>query len=394
MRRLFLGVFVVIILLLSFGIAFAVRDDVYSAAMDGNLALVKKHIESNPSLVNRKNVVGRTPIFFAASHGHADIVNYLISKGAKVNVTDNNGNSPLHSAATGRDLTIIDILISRGARINSRNKNGETPLLLAVSGGTREENINRLLSRGADVNSADSRGETPLIKEIKRAHKDDIIILLVSKGANVNKGDAMGNTPLHYAVRGNDRHLDRIKYLVSHGANVNAKNKMNQTPMEFYQVPPHSQTGKYLISMGAGGKVVESQKKQPHIDLPPQQVVKNFVKACETGNSNLLRQCVSKRRISTVPDKNFNPASGYWKSLWPKGISISSRDFPDNAPDGTVISVSAGTRATVPKGVVYAGKEAKVMGTFYLIRENGQWKYSGELWHWVVSRMEIRRMTR
>lgn len=395
MRKLFSGAIVLIFLCLSFSAAHAVRDDVYSAAMDGNLELVKKHIESNPSLVNQKNKVGRTPIFFAASHGRTDILNYLLSKGAKVNVSDNNGNTPLHSAAMGREMTIIDILISRGANVNSRNKNGETPLILAVGGGAAEGMINRLLSKGADINIADARGETPLIKEIKRAHKDDIIMLLVSKGANVNKADSMGNTPLHYAVRGNDRNLDRIKYLVSHGAKANAKNKMNQTPMEFYQVPPNSLSGKYLISMGGGGKTVETQKLKPPSDIPPLQVINNFVRACETGNSSLLRQCVSSGRMSTVPDENFNPASGYWKPLWPKGIVISSsKDYPKNAPDGTRISIFAGKKATIPKGVLYAGKEAIVSGTFDLIRENGQWKYSGEIWRWIYSRMEIRRITR
>ncbi|KAI9304248.1 hypothetical protein BJ944DRAFT_240720 [Cunninghamella echinulata] len=55
-----------------------------------------------------------TPLFWAASDGHAECVRILISAGAKVNVKDENGKSALYYAAWEGHMDIVQLLIDAG----------------------------------------------------------------------------------------------------------------------------------------------------------------------------------------------------------------------------------------------------------------------------------------
>ena len=48
---------------------------------------------------------GATPLHFAASRGHVDVVRWLLSKGARVTL-DNFGKSPLNDAAENEQLEV------------------------------------------------------------------------------------------------------------------------------------------------------------------------------------------------------------------------------------------------------------------------------------------------
>jgi ankyrin repeat protein len=64
----------------------------------------------------------------AADEGHLDVVKYLISLGAHVNVGDNRGWTPLHMAAFFGHLSIVQFLVQSGADTNIRDKWGLTAL--------------------------------------------------------------------------------------------------------------------------------------------------------------------------------------------------------------------------------------------------------------------------
>ena len=62
----------------------------------------------NGADVNAKDMIGNTPLNFAASEGYQEIVKLLISKGANVNTIANNGKTPLHNAAVEGQNEIIE----------------------------------------------------------------------------------------------------------------------------------------------------------------------------------------------------------------------------------------------------------------------------------------------
>jgi len=81
-------------------------------------AKVRELVTGGKALVNAKEASGegRTPLHLAVEKGNAEIVEYLISQGAKVNAKDLRGRTPLSRAREGKMSEIEGILTKHGAR--------------------------------------------------------------------------------------------------------------------------------------------------------------------------------------------------------------------------------------------------------------------------------------
>lgn len=100
-------------------------SNIWIAASDGNLKLVKEYIESGSSSANAKDPNGYTPIHAAVSYGHIELLRYLISKGGDINIQDSDGDTPLHHAET---VDVAKILINEfKANYKLKNSEGLTP---------------------------------------------------------------------------------------------------------------------------------------------------------------------------------------------------------------------------------------------------------------------------
>ena len=76
--------------------------------------------------------MGSTPLHRAASKGHLQATNLLVSKGADVNAIDGEGNTPLHLACECEAREVYTRLVEAGARKDIKNKAGKTPLETAI----------------------------------------------------------------------------------------------------------------------------------------------------------------------------------------------------------------------------------------------------------------------
>ncbi|PMD52361.1 ankyrin, partial [Hyaloscypha bicolor E] len=56
-----------------------------------------------------------TPMHFAAMIGHAEMVDFLLSKGARINAQDVHGATPLHMAISNSHLAVVKLLVQSGA---------------------------------------------------------------------------------------------------------------------------------------------------------------------------------------------------------------------------------------------------------------------------------------
>jgi hypothetical protein len=78
--------------------------EIQDAAKSGDLEKVKALLKDNPNLVTNKNdnldMNGRTPLYWAASHGHKDVAELLLANKAEVNAKNKLGYTPLHGAAS------------------------------------------------------------------------------------------------------------------------------------------------------------------------------------------------------------------------------------------------------------------------------------------------------
>ena len=68
-----------------------------------------------------------TFIIRAVQTDNIEIVNYLIEKGAKINLQNIHGNTALHYAILNKNFKIVDLLIKNGANEEIKNKYGFTP---------------------------------------------------------------------------------------------------------------------------------------------------------------------------------------------------------------------------------------------------------------------------
>ena len=138
----------------------------------------------NGARVGAKNRRGAEPLHYAADGGpacrgwdpaaQAEMIVFLIEKGADPNTLDKSGVAPLHRAVRQRCARAVDSLLRNGATVRLKNKSGSTPLHLAVQntgrGGTgapeakalQREIIELLLKAGADPQEHDGRGKTAI----------------------------------------------------------------------------------------------------------------------------------------------------------------------------------------------------------------------------------------
>lgn len=103
--------------------------------------------------VNRLNPVGESPLMMAALKGQLGWCQRLIGRGADINKT---GWTPLHYAATGGHTEIIELLLEHHAFIDAGSPNGTTPLMMAARYGS-EASARLLMQAGADPTMRNER---------------------------------------------------------------------------------------------------------------------------------------------------------------------------------------------------------------------------------------------
>ncbi len=116
-----------------------------------------------------------------------------------VNTRDStNGETALHIVTARRDLTWMNFMIAKGANVNVHDGRGVTPLQLAVTLGF-PEGVELLVSQRARVDEPNSEGETPLISAV---HRRDTALMrvLLKAGANPDRADNSGRSARDYAL--------------------------------------------------------------------------------------------------------------------------------------------------------------------------------------------------
>ncbi|KAI1414517.1 ankyrin repeat-containing domain protein [Hypoxylon sp. FL1857] len=249
-----------------------------------------------------KDCDGRTPLSYAAQHGHQGIVRMLIENGADIENMDIRGRTPLTFAAKSRSTATVQRLLDAGANIEIKSNNAKTLLLLAVKCGDTdmvrlllEHNadieaecfpwgrlegytplleaaelghdtiVRLLLEHGADIenNAKDlsDRYNTPLLRAVLGRH-EAVTLLLLDSGANIESKDIDGYTPLRLAVNQSDCTL--IRLLIERGANIESNDQDTKTPLQAAVVLRDQAVVQLLLEKGAN---IESQDKNYHTPL-------------------------------------------------------------------------------------------------------------------------------
>jgi ankyrin repeat protein len=192
-----------------------------NTCFSGSLDIARVLIDAGAD-VNLKSTDGYTPLFLAVQEKHKPVIEYLLSKGARVDEKNGpDGVTALMNACFDESLDMLMMLVDAGADVNLKSNEGYTPLYNAVQ-AKETYNIEYLLSKGARIDEkCGPHGLTALFK----ACTDGALYVaknLVDAGADVNLKTTQGFTPLFVAVQ--EKHKPVVEYLLSKGANIDEKN--------------------------------------------------------------------------------------------------------------------------------------------------------------------------
>jgi len=111
----------------------------YYAAYYGRIRMAQYLVQRGADVNMPKQSNGCTPVFIAASRGHTDMVRVLIELKANANTLDKYGWTPLHVSACYGKVSTVKFLVEKcDVRINTKAVNGTTPISSANKGGHTE----------------------------------------------------------------------------------------------------------------------------------------------------------------------------------------------------------------------------------------------------------------
>ena len=193
------------------------------AVIEKDTTKIEQLLQSGVDINTQHPTSGTTALMIASSYYYYDdMVEFLIRKGAKLNLQDSEGRTALLWAASN-SLPNAKILVANGAKVNIAANDGMTPFIQATLGF--------------------SSGKVPI----------EMCELLRKNGAKVNaelkRKSALGWTALHYAVTNGDAEL--VKYLIKHGANVNKSTGEGSSPLFLAKLGGYDDIVKILKNAGA-----------------------------------------------------------------------------------------------------------------------------------------------
>lgn len=307
------------------------RTPLFWAAENGHANIAKLLLNTGYVDTNRSDVNGQTPLWLAARSGHAAVVQLLLEKGADVESKDKeHGQTPLWLASWMGHEAVVKQLLEKGANIESKNnEHGQTPLWLAAWMG-HEVVVQQLLEKGADVESKDKEhGQAPLSRAARSGH-EAVVRQLLEKGADIESKDKrFSRTPLCWAAK--NGHEAVVRRLLEKGADIESSNEENnRTPLSWAAESGHEAVVGRLLEQGAD---IES-KDEKFSQTPLCWAAKNGHEAViqrllEKGANFELKDIYSRTPL-WLAAKNGNEAAV--QQLLEKGADVESKSLHSETP--------------------------------------------------------------
>jgi ankyrin repeat protein len=253
------------------------------AAQNNQVSTIEYLLSEHKMDIDCKNYQGETPLHVAACDGHKEAVEYLLQRGAGINIQDKRGCTPLHWAAMQGHHSVVEILLAQGANCMATSQQGFTPLMLAQT--QKYEcaaeillNFQKLLVAACEgdiaaiqslvvsgveiptiiLHVAAQNNQVSTIEYLLSEHKMDIDFKI--KNAN---GESIWHIAAYYGIE------EAIKYCLNKDIkNIDSKDGQGRTALHWAALCRRSELVEILIDSGANPTIQDKQRRT-YEDLKP-----------------------------------------------------------------------------------------------------------------------------
>ncbi|XP_031331829.1 uncharacterized protein LOC116162352 [Photinus pyralis] len=218
-----------------------------SAVTNDEMYTVRKLIEEGVD-INMRDEKGNSPLLVALNSRYLTIADFLLSKGADVSACNNDGYTALHYAAELGDIQIVREVLRRGCDIDAVNSNGDSALLRAMFGCYYFHIAHLLLERNAKVELPPHHWKGSYLHIACENGSEDLVARLLNAGADVDKFGHIGMTPLMQAIT--SRHRRIALNLIERGVDLNVISEFSDTALSLAVIRQHCDVIDLLIEKG------------------------------------------------------------------------------------------------------------------------------------------------
>eukprot|EP00752_Nemacystus_decipiens_P001334 g1324.t1 len=136
------------------------RIDVHRATERGDVAVLKRYLDSGGDAEKKDKEYGAAPVHWAALRGRLEALSLLLERGGNLESRTGTDGTPLVWGCMGGNAPVVRYLLERGANISAITKGKGTALHHATHSGYPEV-VSLLLEKGANPKAQDNRGERP-----------------------------------------------------------------------------------------------------------------------------------------------------------------------------------------------------------------------------------------
>ncbi|MBO9566406.1 MAG: ankyrin repeat domain-containing protein [Niastella sp.] len=222
-------------------------------------------LEQEGNDVNKITHDSRTYIFWAAARGNLPIVEYLIKKGAKLDLRDSHGSTVFGFASGGgaANIPVFEALVKGGGDIKQKNQDGASLLLTGIASDKDLALTNYLISKGLSLQETDAAGNTAF-NYAARSGNIELMKTLLQKGVKYTDNAMIMASQ---GGRGGGNGLPVFQYLESLNIKASAVNKNGENALHNLARRPNQQEIiRYFIAGGASLKQADNEGNTPFMN--------------------------------------------------------------------------------------------------------------------------------
>ncbi len=274
--------------------------------------IIKHLLTKKGNDINKLTHDKRTYVFWAAYKDNLELMTYLISKKARMDLKDAHHFSVLTFAAAAgiTNLDIYDLCIEKGIDITSdKDEHGANALLLLLPHLKSFEVVNYFTKKGLPIDSKDNDGNG-VFNYTAQAGNKIMLEKLIEKGISYNERNDNGGNAMLLATQGSRRgynSLDFFKYLEGLGIAPNITNKDGMTPLHNLAYGNKDlETLNYFLKKGVDANQIDKDGNTALINASSRnslEIIKELV--TKTQNINQINnngQSALTKAISNTPE--------------------------------------------------------------------------------------------